>query len=53
MEKKNAAGSSVNPDPPAMVLTLEPDRSELPGKCAKRDPSPFLERNDGGAGALD
>lgn len=47
--KKRAAGSSVNPDPPAMVLTFEPDRRELPGKCAKTDPSSFLERNDGGA----
>lgn len=31
-----------------MVLTSEPGRRELPGKCAKRDPS-FLERSDGGA----
>lgn len=46
---KKKAGSSVNPDPPAMVLTLEPDRRELLGKCAKSDPSSFLERNDGGA----
>lgn len=42
-KKKRAAGSS------AMILTFEPDRRELPGKCAKRDPSSFWERNDGAA----